>query len=285
MHYKPDNFNTVVYPTLCPGCGGWSIWGALKQALAENGIQTKDLALVYGIGCFGNINNNIKGYVFHSLHGRSLPVATGIKLANSKLKVIAIAGDGDVYGEGLNHLINSCRANIDIIQIVANNHSYSLTTGQASPTSSLGYKSRTTPRGEVKEPLNPLALALDSGATFVAEGYSGNLKELTNIFKEALNHKGFSLIDIQQICITFNHIENTAYYNERVKPLVKTTANIETALKYARDKKNINTGILYKVTSPIYDIHFDHLSPKTLLEQVTSPNPQLINSFIKELSI
>ncbi|MCX6737332.1 MAG: thiamine pyrophosphate-dependent enzyme, partial [Candidatus Parcubacteria bacterium] len=189
------------------------------------------------------------------------------------------------YGEGLNHLINSCRANIDIIQIVANNHSYSLTTGQASPTSSLGYKSRTTPRGEVKEPLNPLALALDSGASFVAEGYSGNLKELTNIFKEALNHKGFSLIDIQQICITFNHTENIAYYNKRVKPLAKTTSNIETALKYARDKKNINTGILYKVNRPIYDSHFNHLGNKTLLEQVTSPNPQLINSFIKELSI
>jgi 2-oxoglutarate ferredoxin oxidoreductase subunit beta len=274
-----------VYPTLCPGCGGWSIWGALKQALAEESIQTKDLALVYGIGCFGNINNSIKGYVFHSLHGRSLPVATGIKLANSKLKVIAIAGDGDVYGEGLNHLINSCRANIDIIQIVANNHSYSLTTGQASPTSSLGYKSRTTPRGEVKEPLNPLALALDSGASFVAEGYSGNLKELTNIFKEALNHKGFSLIDIQQICITFNHTENIAYYNKRVKPLAKTTSNIEIALKYARDKRNINTGVLYKVNRPIYDIHFDHLSPKTLLEQSTAPTPHLISNLIKELSI
>jgi len=285
MNYKPDNFNTLVPPTLCPSCGGWTIWSALKQALAEQGIQTKDLVLVYGIGCFGNMTNSIKGYVFHSLHGRSLPIATGIKLANSKLKVIAIAGDGDVYGEGLNHLINSSRANIDIIQIVANNHSYSLTTGQASPTSSLGYKSRTTPLGEVKEPLNPLALSLESGATLVAQGYTGNLKELTQIFKEALNHKGFSLIDIQQVCITFNHTENAAYYAEKVKPLVKANTDIELALKYARDKKNINTGVLYELNRPIYDSHFNHLGTKTLVKQATSPNPQLINSFIKELSI
>jgi 2-oxoglutarate/2-oxoacid ferredoxin oxidoreductase subunit beta len=285
MNYKPDNFNTLVPPTLCPGCGGWTIWSALKQALAEQGIQTKDLVLVYGIGCFGNMTNSIKGYVFHSLHGRSLPIATGIKLANSKLKVIAIAGDGDVYGEGLNHLINSSRANIDIIQIVANNHSYSLTTGQASPTSSLGYKSRTTPLGEVKEPLNPLALSLESGATLVAQGYTGNLKELTQIFKEALNHKGFSLIDIQQVCITFNHTENASYYAEKVKPLIKANTDIELALKYARDKKNINTGVLYEVNRPIYDSHFNHLGNKTLLEQVTSPNSQLMKSFIKELSI
>jgi len=285
MVYKLDSYNTPIKPLLCPGCGGWSIWGALKQALAESNIQTKDLALVYGIGCFGNMSNSLKGYVFHSLHGRSLPVATGIKLTNPKLKVIAIAGDGDVYGEGLNHLLNSCRANVDVIQIVSNNHSYSLTTGQASPTSSIGYKTKTTLQGEVKEPLNPLTLALDTGATFVAQGYSGNPEELTRILKKALNHKGFSLIDIQQVCITFNHVENTDYYHNKIKPIVKESSDLEIALKYARDSKNINTGILYEVNHPVYDIHFNHLSTKTLLEQPTSPPLKLINNLIGELSL
>jgi len=285
MAYKIDSYNTPVRPVLCPGCGGWTIWGALKQALAESNIQTKDLALVYGIGCFGNMANSIKGYVFHSLHGRSLPVATGIKLTNPKLKVIAIAGDGDVYGEGLNHLLNSCRANVDVIQIVSNNHSYSLTTGQASPTSSLGYKSKTTPSGEVKEPLNPLALSLDSGATFVAQGYSGNLVELVNIFKQALNHKGFSLVDIQQVCITFNHVENTAYYGEKIKMITKENHDLEAALKYARDNKHINTGILYETDRPVYDLNFSYLTAKTLIEQPTAPAAHLVNTLIKELSL
>ena len=285
MAYKTDSYNTPIRPVLCPGCGGWTIWGALKQALAESNIQTKDLALVYGIGCFGNMANSIKGYVFHSLHGRSLPVATGIKLTNPKLKVIAIAGDGDIYGEGLNHLLNSCRANVDVIQIVSNNHPYSLTTGQASPTSSLGYKSKTTPLGEVKEPLNPLALSLDSGATFVAQGYSGNLPELTNIFKRALNHKGFSLVDIQQVCITFNHVENAAYYSEKIKTITKENHDLEVALKYARDNKHINTGILYETDRPVYDLNFNHLTPKTLLEQPTAPAAHLVNNLVKELSL
>jgi 2-oxoglutarate ferredoxin oxidoreductase subunit beta len=285
MIYKPDSYNTSVRPVLCPGCGGWAVWGALKQAFAEKNIPTEELVLVYGIGCFGNLSNSIKGYVFHSLHGRTLPVATGLKLANTKLKVIAIGGDGDVYGEGLNHLINSCRANIDIIQIVTNNHSYSLTTGQASPTSSLGYKSKTTPEGEVKTPLNPLVLAIDSGATFVAQGYSGNLQELTNIFKRALGHKGFALIDIQQVCPTFNNVESADYYNKKVKSLTKENSDIEIALQYAKDNKNINTGVLYEVNRPIYDTNFNHLLPKTLLEQPTIPPSNLVASFIKELSL
>lgn len=285
MAYKADSYNTLVRPVLCPGCGDWTIWGALKQALAESHINTKDLALVYGIGCFGNMANSLKGYVFHSLHGRSLPVATGIKLTNPKLKVIAIAGDGDVYGEGLNHLLNACRANVDVIQIVSNNHSYSLTTGQASPTSSLGYKSKTTPEGEVKEPLNPLALSLDSGATFIAQGYSGNLPELTNIFREALKHKGFSLIDIQQVCITFNHTENTAYYGEKIKTITKGNHELETALKYVHDAEHINTGILYETKRPTYDLNFSYLAPKTLINQPTLPAARLTRSFIKELSL
>jgi len=285
MVNKIDSYNTPVRPVLCPGCGGWTIWGALKQALAESNINTKDLALVYGIGCFGNMANSIKGYVFHSLHGRSLPVATGIKLTNPKLKVIAIAGDGDVYGEGLNHLLNSCRANIDIIQIDSNNHSYSLTTGQASPTSSLGYKSKTTPLGEVKEPLNPLALALDSGATFVAQGYSGNLTELVNIFKQALKHKGFSLVDIQQVCVTFNHVENADYYGEKIKMITKENHGLEMALGYTHDHQHINTGILYEINRPTYDLSFRHLANKVLVEQPTVPSTNLIKSLVKELSL
>ncbi len=193
-----SQFSTNRQPTWCPGCGNWGILAAIKSALVGLNLKPEEVVIVYGIGCSGNTANWIRTYSFHSLHGRVLPVALGIKLANYKLKVLAISGDGDAYAEGGNHLIQTARTNIDLTYLVFNNHNFSLTTGQASPTSDQGYVSKTTPFGEPNLPLNPLALALDSHASFLARGFAGDISHLTELIKSAIIHTGIALVDIFQ---------------------------------------------------------------------------------------
>jgi 2-oxoglutarate ferredoxin oxidoreductase subunit beta len=173
--------------------------------------------MVTGIGCHGKIADYLNINSFYSIHGRVLPVATGIKLANPDLTVISFAGDGDAYGEGLEHLIFAAKRNIDITVIVHNNRVYSLTTGQFSPTSPLGFPGRSTPAGSPEPPLNPLELLLAAGATFLARGFSSQPEQMKQIIGEAINHRGFALVDILQVCVTFNNLNK--YYMERVYTL------------------------------------------------------------------
>ena len=188
----------------CPGCGDYGILAGLKQAISELGIDQKDYLIVSGIGCGPKFPHWIKLFGFHSLHGRALPVAEGAKMANPKLKVIVIMGDGDCYAIGLNHFIHACRRNIDITAIVCNNSVYGLTTGQTSPTSAKGTKSKSTPFGSVDEPIRPVNLSLTCGASFAARAYANNIVHLKEVLKKAIMHKGFSHIDVLQPCVTFH---------------------------------------------------------------------------------
>jgi 2-oxoglutarate ferredoxin oxidoreductase subunit beta len=207
---------TSYKPTWCPGCGNFGLRIALQQALVELNLQPENVLIVYGIGCSGNGANFTKTYVWHSLHGRSLPTAVGAKLANKDLKVIAIAGDGDGYGEGMGHFIHALRGNVDLTYIVHDNKVYSLTTGQSAPTTDKGTKTKSTPDGLIEKEVNPVALALAAGGTFVARGFAGNVNHLKEVFKAALTHKGLALVDVLQPCVTFNKVNTFPWYIDRL---------------------------------------------------------------------
>lgn len=217
---NPINLGTYCQNTWCPGCGNFAILNSFKtvlKSLPEEGISLENVVLVSGIGCHAKIVDYINVNSFYSIHGRVVPVAEGIKIAKPGLKVIGFAGDGDTYGEGLEHLIFAAKRDIDITMIIHNNRVYGLTTGQYTPTSPLGYKGRSTPKGTTEYPINPLELMLSSGASFISRGTSHGMELLKKIFKEAILHKGFSLVDVLQVCVTyFNMYE---YYDKRVYEL------------------------------------------------------------------
>lgn len=243
-------------PTWCPGCGNWGIGVAIKQALVQMNIDSSSVMVAFGIGCSGNMNDFLNAYAVHGLHGRSLPVAIGMKLANHKMPVIAVVGDGDCYGEGGNHFLHACRGNHDITVIVHDNSVYGLTTGQVAPTAQKGYKSKSTPQGIIEVPLNPLSLAISQGATFVAQSYAGNTPHVVEMIKKGIEHKGFSLINILQPCVTFNKINTYQYYqkNSYMLPIDYISEDKESALLKAEElhKEKFPLGILYKVQRPSY---------------------------------
>ncbi|MBI3573363.1 MAG: 2-oxoacid:ferredoxin oxidoreductase subunit beta, partial [Candidatus Kerfeldbacteria bacterium] len=197
-HPSTQNFETSQAPTWCPGCGDFAIWTIIKNSLVALGYQPHHVVIVFGIGCAGNQANTLRAYTFHGLHGRPLPVALGVALANHHLKVIAVGGDGDGYGEGLAHFIHTIRANPNITYLVHDNQVYGLTKGQVSPTSMVGFRSDSTPTGSIDEPINPIALALAAGCGYVARGFAGDLTHTEQLVKGALEHRGFSFVDILQ---------------------------------------------------------------------------------------
>ncbi|MFA6142915.1 MAG: thiamine pyrophosphate-dependent enzyme [Candidatus Omnitrophota bacterium] len=214
------DLGTRAINTWCPGCGNFAILNAIKSvlnSLADEGMPIENIVMVSGIGCHAKIVDYLNINSFYSLHGRVFPPATAIKIANPDLKVIGHAGDGDAYGEGLEHLIFAAKRNADITAIIHNNRVYGLTTGQCTPTSPLGFKGRSTPRGTTESPINPLELMLASGATYIARGTSHGLELLKKIFKEAILHKGFSIVDVLQVCVTYYNMYE--YYDKRVYEL------------------------------------------------------------------
>lgn len=240
--------------TWCPGCGNFGILKAFKDTLIKLNVKQEKVVMVAGIGCSGTITNYVKVNTFHTLHGRVLPVATGIKLSNPELIVVGFAGDGDAYAIGSSHLIHAARRNIDITYIVHNNMVYGLTTGQTSPTSPIGTKSKTTPYGSFENPVNPIALSIASGATFVARGYSGKPKHLAQLMEKAIKHKGFAVIDVLQPCVTWDRVRGYAWYNQRVYDLQEnghdyTDKNQAYAKAYEWGDK-IPIGIFYWTQEP-----------------------------------
>ena len=242
--------------TWCPGCGDYSILAALKKALVDAGLEPHNTVIASGIGCSGKLPHFIRTYGFESIHGRSLAAASGIKLANHELNVIAVGGDGDGYGIGMGHFIHACRRNYNMTYIVHDNQIYGLTTGQTSPTSEKGMKTKSTPEGVLEEPVNPLALSITSGATFVARGFSGDLVHLADLIRQGIEHKGFSHIDVMQPCVVWNKVNTFEYFKKKV---YKLDESYDPSDKFAAYKKawewedGIPTGVLYKVDKPTYE--------------------------------
>lgn len=247
-------------PSWCPGCGNFMIRTALKQALEELEIEPHEVVIASGIGQAAKMPHYIKVNGFNGLHGRALPPAIGIKMANKDLNVIVESGDGDTYGEGGNHFIHTIRRNINIAHFVHNNQIYGLTKGQASPTTAMGQKTTLQFDGVKVEPLNPLALALTMGAGFVARGFSGDIPHLVEVMKEAISYDGYALVDILQPCVVWNKVNTYAWYKERAYHLPEDYdyTDKEEAFKKAMEfGDKIPLGVLYKVEKDTYEDKFD----------------------------
>ena len=212
MAIKPSDYKTNVYVDWCPGCGDFGILSALQMALAELGLEPHKVVVVSGIGNSGKTPHFIKANGVHTLHGRLLPFAMGIKIANPDLEVIGVGGDGDGLGIGAGHFVNAGRRNIDMTYLIYNNGVYGLTKGQASPTLQLGLKTKSLPKPNINQAINPVALAITSGYTFVARGYTFDVMHLKNIIKQGIQHKGLAFIDCLQPCPTYNDINTKEWY-------------------------------------------------------------------------
>ena len=267
---KINELSTKIKPTWCPGCGNYGILAALKGALIELNLSPSEILVTYGIGCHGHMANYLATNGFESLHGRPLPVAIGAKIANQRLAVLVSSGDGDAYGEGLSHLINAARGNHDVTLLVHNNGVYGLTTGQASPVSPKGFQSKSTPLGVIETPINPLALALVSGATFVARGFAHDINHLKNLLIKAISHSGFALVDVLQPCITFNRSRPLAWYKKRIYKLEEKKHNqqdFEQALERALENEKMPLGVFYQIKKPTYEELLPQLRKKPLVPQ------------------
>ncbi|MBC7130336.1 2-oxoacid:ferredoxin oxidoreductase subunit beta [Candidatus Bathyarchaeota archaeon] len=220
MGLKWTDFKTDVYVDWCPGCGNFGILTALQMALAELGLKPHQVVLVSGIGCSGKVPHFVKAYGVHTLHGRTLPFAQGIKIANPGLEVIAIGGDGDGLGIGIGHLVNAGRRNVDMTYLIHDNGVYGLTKGQASPTLQRGLRVKAIPKPNIVDAINPIMIALASGYTFVARGYAYDTKHLKELIKQAITHKGLALVDILQPCPTYNNLNTKEWYagKDRINP-------------------------------------------------------------------
>src|SRR5437773_6131276 len=214
-----ETYRGRIHPDWCPGCGDFSVLAALQTALFELGLQPHQACVISGIGCSSNLPGFINTYGMHTLHGRARAVATGLKLANHDLTVLVTGGDGDGFGIGGNHFIHTMRRNEDLLYIGMDNHIYGLTTGQTSPTSRIGKKTKSMPIGNIEAPVNPISMALAAGATFVARGFSGDQKHLTDLIKQGIEHKGFSFLDVFSPCVTYNFDNTYQWYRPRVKKL------------------------------------------------------------------
>jgi 2-oxoglutarate ferredoxin oxidoreductase subunit beta len=259
-------------PTWCAGCGNWGIGRSVMQALTESGLSPDQICIMFDIGCSGNTNDFINAYAMHTLHGRSIPAGIGVKLANHDLPVLIMGGDGSLYGEGGNHFLHACRANHDITVIVHDNSVYGLTKGQASPMADKGYKTKTSPPdGTIETPINPLVLAISQGASFVAQTFAGNVPHLVQTIKDGLAHKGFSLINILQPCVTFNKVNTYGYYFQKSYQLkehdpTNLTAALQLAMQPEQEEK-FPLGIIYKVDKPAFHEQLPQLATQTLIKK------------------
>src|SRR2546427_865441 len=222
LEFEMDTYKSEIKPTWCPGCGDFAVLRALQMAIHTLQLEPWNVVIVSGIGCSSNLPHFLSTYGFHAIHGRALPVAEGVKLANPDLQVIVTGGDGDGYGIGVGHFIHAMRRNIDITYLVMNNQIYGLTTGQASPTSEKGMKTKSTPiEGVIENPVDPISLALASGATYVARAFSGDVKGMAELVKNGIEHHGFSLIDCMSPCVTYTKVNTYDFFRERVYDLQK----------------------------------------------------------------
>jgi 2-oxoglutarate ferredoxin oxidoreductase subunit beta len=261
----------------CPGCGNFSILKALKQAFVELGKEPPEIVIVSGIGQAPKTPHYLRCNTFNGLHGRTLPVATGVKLANHHLTVLAEGGDGDGYAEGGNHFMHAMRKNIDITYLVHNNQVYGLTKGQTSPTSAMGFVTKTAPTGSLSPPLNPLLIAIAADCSFVARGFSGEIEHLTGLIKEGILHRGFALIDILQPCVSFNRINTFKWYDDRVYRIESESGydpgdRMQAFAKAQQWDERIPTGIFYRRQRATLDQQHPAIAAESLVAQKTDPN-------------
>ena len=278
-----------VDPDWCPGCGDFGVLAAVQKALVELQIPNHMVATVSGIGCSSNFPGFINTYGMHTLHGRSLPVASGLKLGNHDLTVLVTGGDGDGFGIGCGHFVHAMRRNINLTYLVLDNQVYGLTTGQTSPTSRIGMKTKSNPYGNGDTPVNPITLALSAGATFVGRGFSGDQKHLTELIKQAIQHKGFSFLDIFSPCVTYNHDNTFQWFRPRVKRLEDDASWDATNWVRAMEKatiwgEEIPIGKFYETTEvPTLEETEPVLEGGPMISRPLHIPPDVAKKFVEEL--
>ena len=247
-------FRNNVKPNWCPGCGDFSIQAAIQRAAANVGLEPEQLAVISGMGCSGRISGYINAYGLHGIHGRALPIAQGVKLANRELTVIASGGDGDGFAIGMGHTVHAIRRNVNMTYIVMDNQIYGLTKGQTSPRSAEGFKTKSTPDGSIESVLSPLEIALSAGATFVAQSFSSDLKQLTALIEAGIQHEGFSLINVFSPCVTFNKVNTYEWFKQNIVNLDGEAgegydpSNRLAAMTKIMETNGLVTGLIYQDT-------------------------------------
>jgi 2-oxoglutarate ferredoxin oxidoreductase subunit beta len=248
VEHTVEDYKSGVKPTWCPGCGDFGVLNAVYNSLRAKGYAPQDVVLVSGIGCSSRLPFFSSTYGFHTVHCRTMPIATGIKVANPNLKVLALGGDGDAFAIGGGHFIHAARRNLDVCYVIMDNAIYGLTKGQTSPTSMVGFVTKTTPKGTPDRPVNPLQLAMASGATFVARAFSGKPKELADLIVQGIDHKGFAIIDTYSPCPTFNKVNTFKYYRDQAMELPRdhNPTDVMQAWAKAQSIDPVYLGVLYQ---------------------------------------
>lgn len=281
------DFRNNVKPNWCPGCGDFSVQAAIQKAAANVGLEPDEVALITGIGCSGRLSGYVNSYGVHAIHGRALPLAQGVKMANRDLTVIASGGDGDGYAIGMGHTIHALRRNMNITYIVMDNQIYGLTKGQTSPSSAPGFITKTTPKGNIEQNVAPLELALSSGATFVAQGFSSDIKALTKMIEDAINHDGFSFVNVFSPCVTYNKVNTYDWFKENLTAIDDIegydVTDKQAAIKTVLAHDSLVKGIVYQDTeTPSYESQISGFAETPLAHQDLNLSEAQFEAFTKQ---
>lgn len=281
------DFRNNVKPNWCPGCGDFSVQAAIQKAAANVGLEPEEVALITGIGCSGRLSGYINAYGVHAIHGRALPLAQGVKMANKDLTVIASGGDGDGYAIGMGHTIHALRRNMNMTYIVMDNQIYGLTKGQTSPSSAVGFVTKSTPKGNIEKNVAPLELALSSGATFVAQGFSSDIKALTKLIEDAINHDGFSFVNVFSPCVTYNKINTYDWFKENLISIDDIEnydpTNKRLAIQTVLEHESLLKGIVYQDTeTPSYESQIEEMEGEALAKKDIHISEETFNDLTKQ---
>jgi 2-oxoglutarate ferredoxin oxidoreductase subunit beta len=279
------DFRNNVKPNWCPGCGDFSVQAAIQKAAANVGLEPEEVAIITGIGCSGRLSGYINAYGVHGIHGRSLPLAQGVKMANKDLTVIASGGDGDGYAIGMGHTIHALRRNMNMTYIVMDNQIYGLTKGQTSPSSALGFVTKSTPKGNIEQNVAPLEIAISSGATFVAQGFSSDIKGLTKMIEDAINHDGFSFVNVFSPCVTYNKVNTYDWFKENLTSIDDIedydVTDKQKAMQNVLAYESLLKGIVYQDTeTPSYESQIAELDDTPLAKKDIKIDENQFNELI-----
>ncbi|HJF67073.1 2-oxoacid:ferredoxin oxidoreductase subunit beta [Staphylococcus kloosii] len=279
------DFRNNVKPNWCPGCGDFSVQAAIQKAAANVGLEPEEVAIITGIGCSGRLSGYINAYGVHGIHGRSLPLAQGVKMANKDLTVIASGGDGDGYAIGMGHTIHALRRNMNMTYIVMDNQIYGLTKGQTSPSSAPGFITKSTPKGNIEQNVAPLEIAISSGATFVAQGFSSDIKGLTKMIEDAINHDGFSFVNVFSPCVTYNKVNTYDWFKENLTSIDDIedydVTDKQKAMQNVLAYESLLKGIVYQDTeTPSYESQIAELDDTPLAKKDIKIDENQFNELI-----
>ncbi|MGK8515898.1 2-oxoacid:ferredoxin oxidoreductase subunit beta [Staphylococcus arlettae] len=281
------DFRNNVKPNWCPGCGDFSVQAVIQKAAANVGLEPEEVAVITGIGCSGRLSGYINAYGVHGVHGRSLPLAQGVKMANKDLTVIASGGDGDGYAIGMGHTIHALRRNMNMTYIVMDNQIYGLTKGQTSPSSAPGFITKSTPKGNIEQNVAPLELAISSGATFVAQGFSSDIKGLTKMIEDAINHDGFSFVNVFSPCVTYNKVNTYDWFKENLTSIEDIedydATDKQNAMRNILAYESLVKGIVYQDSeTPSYESQIDELGETSLAKKDIHIDETQFNELIEQ---